>query len=94
LTSSSATHTFYSQLDAFLKALHPSLASLTSPLYDSGINSVDTLGSFCNLETTIFDSYIRSLQARALSVGQEVSLDHWNLLQTKLEEGQSEGFAI
>lgn len=93
-TSSNTTPGFDSHLNAFLKALHPSLTSLSSPLYDSGIDSVETLGSFCNFETTILDSYFRSLQTRALSVGQEVSLEHWNLLQTKLEEGQSEGFAI
>ncbi|GAA5947371.1 hypothetical protein JCM3765_001644 [Sporobolomyces pararoseus] len=64
---------FYSELEASLDSLHPSLTSLASPLFAAGINSIDTLHVFSSFEPSTFEIFLNSIREKAQAEGQSFS---------------------
>jgi len=85
---STASSAFYPQLNSFLKALHPSLASLTPHLIAAGIDTSDSLTLLCSLDRTTLDKSLKVIQARAQASNQPLSIIHLKLFKKRVEEAR------
>ncbi|GAA5983135.1 hypothetical protein JCM5350_007889 [Sporobolomyces pararoseus] len=92
LPLSPSSSPFYPQLEAFLRGLHPPLSSLTSPLFLAGIDSIDTLAAFCAFEPSTVERFLKSIQDKARTMNQPVSILHLRLFVLKLEEAKKNSF--
>jgi hypothetical protein len=76
---------FYPQL-AFLRALHPSLVSLTPDLIAAGIDCSDSLTLLSSLESEMLNKSLKVRQARAQTTNQSLSILHLKLFKMSIEE--------
>jgi len=83
---------FHPQLNSFLKALHPSLVSLTSHLIAAGINCSDSLTLLCSLDRTTLDKSLKAIQTGAQARNQSISIIHLKLLKKLIGEAQVQGY--
>ncbi|GAA5980838.1 hypothetical protein JCM5350_003726 [Sporobolomyces pararoseus] len=83
---------FRSQLESFLKGLHPSLSSLTSPLLSAGISSIDTLTLLCLLDCSTLAKFLNSIQEKARLSNQPISVVQIKLFEKSIRDAQMSGF--
>ncbi|GAA5989152.1 hypothetical protein JCM5350_005103 [Sporobolomyces pararoseus] len=82
---------FRSQLESFLKGLHPSLSSLTSPLLSAGIASIDTLTLLCLLDSSTIAKFVNSIQEKAQHSNQPISVVQIKLFEKSIRDAQKSG---
>jgi hypothetical protein len=84
---------FYPQLNSFLKALHPSLASLTPHLIAAGIDCSDSLILLCSLESEILEKSLKAIQTKARARNEPLSIVHLKLLKKLIGEAQAGNYS-
>ncbi|GAA5902163.1 uncharacterized protein JCM6883_001316 [Sporobolomyces salmoneus] len=88
----STSSDFLPQLEAFLKALDPSLVSLATPLYDAGIDSFDVLVLFSALESSTIDVFLEFMQNKAPETNQPISKVHLEMFGKLIKEAKEGGY--
>ncbi|GAA5957670.1 hypothetical protein JCM3765_001474 [Sporobolomyces pararoseus] len=84
------SHSFLPSLSSFLSTLHPSLVSLARPLFESGIDSLDTLGCFVSFEPSTLQRFTDELKKRHQLSNVHVILLHQTLAAARISRSQSQ----
>jgi len=78
---------FFTTLNSFLSALHPSLTSLAPAVFASGVRSFEVLTLLSAFESTTLDLYLAELKNQY-----ELSNVHLKIFKKKLVEAKEEGW--